>query len=173
MFRKYVLLLALMGIVVGLSIGILDSLLHSVGFEKYKILNSIVFLLFFVGIYYSLVIYRDKLTEGFMSWGNAFKNIIWNGLIASLTIACIRFVYLKHIANIDIDIILDNTEQTMLNHYSLYKQELINNRLEFIQFSYDPFVSSTLYFIYYFSFVVIFGLIAAFFIRKIDRNIAL
>ncbi len=173
MFQRSVLLLSLLGIAIGLLTGIFDSLFHFIDLKEYKLVNIFIFLIFFICLFWSVSFFRNKLLSGFLSYGKALKSLILVGITATLTISIVRFVYLKYIANIDINMILDKTEQTMIDHYSLYKDELINNRLSFIEFSYDPFVSSVLYFIYYLLLVFAFSLIAAFFLRKIDRNISL
>ncbi len=170
---KPILLTTLFGIAIGLFTGILDSFFHFIGFEEYKIINILIFALFFIGIYRSIVYLRDQLLNGFLSYWGGLKSIIYLGAIASFTIASIRYVYLKYVIKLNIEPILEKTEKTMLDHYSFYREELIDNRLSFIEFSYDPIISSSLYFFYYISFVVIFAIIASFYIRRIDRNISL
>ena len=165
--------MTLFGIAIGLFTGILDSFFHFIGFEGYKIISIFIFVLFFMGIYKSIVYLREQLLEGFIFYWAGFKSIVYVGAIASLLISAIRYVYLEYIVKINIEPILDKTQKTMLDHYSLYRQELIDNRLSFIEFSYDPIISSSFYFIYYISFVIIFAIIASFFVRRIDRNISL
>lgn len=173
MFQKIILLTTLLGIAVGLFTGILDSLFHYIGFESYRLVNIVIFLLFFASIYFATITIRNKYMGGFMTYVCAFKNSFYIGAIASAIIAIVRFVYLKYIAVIDIDKILNKTEQTMLDHYSGYKEELIDNRLSFIEFSYDPIVSSIMYFMYYMIIAFIFAFAASFLIKKIDRNISI
>ena len=170
---KSIVLITLLGIVIGLTTGLLDSFFHFVGFEEYKIISIAIFTLFFIGIYWSTLFLRKRLLDGFMNYWRAFINTVYIGTISSLVISTIRYVYLKHVVNIDIEAIRNNTEKTMLDYYSLYKEELIENRLSFIEFSYDPFISSAFYFFYYLTFVIIFALIASVFLRRIDRNISL
>ncbi len=171
--RNPIVLLTLLGIATGLFIGILDSFFHFVGFEDFKILNLIIFILFFIAIYWSINLYREKLTDGFLTYVSAFRNTIYIGIISSLAISAIRFVFLKYISKVNMPNILNKTEQTMLDHYSLYKEDLIDNRLSFIEFSYDPVISSIFYFFYYMFLTFVFSLIASFFLRRIDRNISL
>lgn len=173
MFRKSTILLALMGMAIGLFIGILDSFLHFVSFENYKVVNIIVFLVFFAGVYWSVAFFRDRLNNGIITYGGAFRNSLFIGGVAALVIGATRYTYLKHVINIDINSILDQTKQSMIDRYSLYSDEIISNRLSFIEFTYDPIVSSVLYFVYYLTFVVIFAFFASFIIRRIDRNISL
>ena len=171
--HRPIVLITLLGIAIGLAMGLLDSLFHFIGYEDYKVINIIIFILFFMGIYKSVAMVRDKLLSGFISYGHSVKSTIYVGIIASLLISSVRYLYLKHIANTNIEQILDNTEKHMLDHYSYYPEALIENRLSFIEFSYDPLISSILYFGYYLVIVVIFALIASIFLRKIDRNISL
>lgn len=173
MYQKIILLLSLFGITVGLLTGILDSFFHYIDFERFRLTSLFIFLLFFVSIYISTITIRNKFMGGYMTYVSAFRNSLYIGTIASLVIAVIRYVYLKYVAVIDIDIILNKTEQTMLSHYSAYKEELINNRLSFIEFSYDPVISSTMYFVYYMLFTLGFAIIASLLMQKIDRNISL
>lgn len=170
---KLILLVILLGIAVGLLTGILDSFIHYTDLQGYKFLNIIVILLFLSGTFIATLIYRNKLTDGYLNYWQAFIKFFIIGTIASVIISVIRFVYLKYIAVIDIQAILDETEKTMLDHYSQYGDELIDNRLSFIEFSYDPVISSTFYFLYYVLYGFIFGFLAAAFLRRIDRNIAI
>ena len=173
MLKKSVLFLALSGVAIGLLVGILDSWLHYSNFESYKILNIVLFILFFVIIYWSVIIIRDEFNNGLMSYFKSFINITFTGSIAALCIAIIRYIYLNYVISININPILAQTKETMLNKYSLYTTEQISNRLSFIEFTYDPIVSSVLYFTYYIAFVIIFAFVASFIIKRIDRNISL
>jgi len=173
MLHKLIIFQVLSGIAVGLLIGILDSSLHFINFESYKILNITTFILFFIGIYWTVVIVRDRFASGVISYGDAFKSIALTGLVASIFIGITRFVYLKYVISIDINVILNRTRDTMLAKYSLYTTEQISNRLSFIEFSYNPIVSSVLYFVYYLAFVISFALLASLIIKRIDRNISL
>jgi len=173
MLQKPIFFQILSGIAIGLLIGILDSSLHFINFESYKILNIITFTLFFIGVYWTVVLVRDKFAGGVISYGNAFKSIVLTGLVAAILIGVTRFIYLEYIISIDINIILNKTKDIMLAKYSLYTNEQISNRLSFIEFSYNPIVSSILYFVYYLVFVIIFALIASLIIKRIDRNISL
>lgn len=173
MFQKAILILTLLGLALGLFTGILDSLFHFIGFENFKVINIFIFLAFFTGATISVLMLRNNFLNGYITYWGALKNFIYVGTIASFTISAIRFVYLKYIAKIDLEAILNKTEKTMLDHYSQYKDELIDNRLSFIEFSYDPAVSSMMYFFYYMFMVVAFALIVSLFIKKIDRTISI
>jgi len=173
MLKKSFVFLALTGIAIGLLIGIMDSWLHFSGFGNYKIPNIILFILFFATVYWSVVFLRDEFKNGLLSYNKSFIGITYTGGIAALTISLIRYIYLNYVIKINIDPILAQTKETMLNKYSLYTTEQISNRLSFIEFSYNPLISSILYFAYYIVFVIIFALFASFIIKRIDRNIYL
>jgi len=173
MLKKPQLFLSLTGIAIGLLIGILDSWLHYSNFESSKLLNIISFVLFFATVFWSIVFLRDRFNNGLLSYFESFIDITFTGSIAAFTIATIRYVYLNYVISINIDPILAQTKETMLNKYSLYTTEQISNRLSFIEFSYNPLISSLLYFIYYLTFVIIFAFFASFIIKRIDRNISI
>ena len=170
---KLILLVILLGIAVGLLTGILDSFVHYTDLQGHKSLSVLIIILFLAGTFTATIVYRNKLTDGYLNYWPAFTKFFIIGFTASIIISVIRFIYLKYIAVIDIQAILDKTEKTMLDHYSQYGDELIDNRLSFIEFSYDPVISSAFYFLYYTMYVLVFGLLAAAFLRKIDRNIAI
>lgn len=173
MFLKSALFLTLSGIAIGLLIGIIDSSLNFLHLSNYKILNIIVFVLFFAAVYWTVIFYRDKFNDGLLSYGSSFGKIAFTGGIATTIISVLRYVYLNYISNVDINNVLNQTRKTMLDKYSLYSDDQIANRLSFIEFSYNPIISSLFYFLYYISFVVIFAFFASFIIRRIDRNISL
>lgn len=173
MYVKSVALLTLMGIAIGLFIGIFDSFLHFLNYEGFKIVNILIFILFFTGVYLSVLFLRNRMRNGLISYFGSFRNIFYVGIVAAVVIAAIRYTYLTYVVNVDISAILDQTKESMINRYSYYTEEIINNRLSFIEFSYDPVISSILYFGYYLTFVIIFAFLASFIIRRIDRNISL
>jgi len=173
MYLKSVVLLTLMGIAIGLFIGISDSYLHFINYEGAKIINILIFILFFMGVYWSVIFFRNRLRNGLISYLRAFKNIFYVGMISAGVIAAVRYTYLTYIVKVDVSAILNQTKESMTSRYSYYSEEIINNRLSFIEFSYDPIVSSVLYFGYYLTFVIIFAFLASFFLRRIDRNISL
>ncbi len=173
MLQKPILLLILMGAAIGLFIGILDSIFHFINFEGFRIVNIIVFLVFFISIYWSIIYYRDKMHSGIITYGCAFRNTLFIGIVASLIIAIIRFLFLEYVINIDMNSILDNTRTSMNAPNGNYSEEQIYNKLTFIEFSYNPIISSILYFGYYLMFVFVFTFFASFLIKRIDRNISL
>ena len=173
MYVKSVALLTLMGIAIGLFIGIFDSSLHFLDYEGIKSVNILIFTLFFTGVYWSALFFRNKIRNGLISYFGAFRNIFYIGTVAAAIIAIVRYTYLTHVVKVDIGTILNQTKESMTNRYSYYSEEIINNRLSFIEFSYDPVVSSLLYFGYYLIFTIVFAFLASFLLRRIDRNISL
>ena len=173
MHLKSVLFLTLTGLALGLLVGILDSTLHFVGLQEYKLLNILLFLIFFIGLYQVIIINRDTIGNGLLSYRGAFLNIIYVGIVATVVICSIRFVFLNYIVNVDINEIMNETRDIMLSKYSYYTDDQIKNRLAFIKFTYNPIISSLFYFAYYFIFVIIFAFFSAFKLLRIDRNISL
>ena len=173
MYLKSVALLTLMGIAIGLFIGIFDSFLHFISYEDVKIVNILIFIIFFTSVYWSVVFFRNRLQDGLISYFRAFANIFYVGIIAAAIIAAVRYTYLTYVVKVDVSAIINQTKNSMISRYSYYSEEIINNRLSFIEFSYDPVVSSILYFGYYLTFVIIFAFLASFILRRIDRNISL
>lgn len=146
MLQKPISLLILMGAAIGLFIGILDSIFHFINFDGYRAVNIIVFLVFFISVYLSVIFYRDKMRQGIITFGCAFRNTLFIGIVAAAVIAVIRFLFLEYIINIDINSILDNTRVSLYDQTSIYNDEQIHNRLSFIEFSYNPIISSILLF---------------------------
>ncbi len=173
MYLKSLALLTLMGIAIGLFVGIFDSYLHFTGYEDAKIVNILIFILFFMSVYWSVIFFRNRLHNGLISYFKAFTNIFYIGIIAAAVIGAVRYTYLTYVVKVDVSAILNQTKESMINRYSYYSEEILNNRLSFIEFSYDPVVSSVLYFGYYLTFVIIFAFFASFILRRIDRNISL
>lgn len=173
MYQKPVLFLVLSGIIIGVIIGTTDSLLHYFNLENYKILNILIFTLLFTTSYFSILIYRNKICNKLITYGNAFKTMVFTGFISSITIAITRYIYLNFISNNNLNIALEQTKQVMVNKYDLYTNEQIANRLSFIEFTYSPVISSLMYFTYYILITIIFAVFASIFIKRIDRNISL
>lgn len=171
--NKNILLLTLFGISVGLLTGILDSLFQYLGFDNNRYVSIFVYIILFTGIYMSVRIYRNKILNGFIDLKEAYRRSFTIGVVASFTLAILRFFYLKFIAVTDMETILSKTQQNMINHSDSYKDDMISNRLSFIEFSYDPLVSSTFYFFYYTIIVLFLAFLAAILLRKIDRDISL
>lgn len=173
MKNRSVFLVLLFGVVLGLIIGIFDSVMHRVGLELNRVVNLLVFVIYFIGIFWFSSYYRDRICKGFLSYNRALKITFSMGIVASAIVSAIRFVYLKYVFSVDLAQIVANTRSNMIGHYELYPAELIENRLRFIEFSYDPIVSAVMYFVYYSVFALSFGLIISLFIRRIDRTISI
>ncbi len=170
---KPVLLLFLFALIMGLTVGILDSFIHTANLVGSRMLNTLVFIVFFVAMVWFSVIYRNVIYNGYMSYRRSVGITFSLGIIASIVIGVIRYVYLNYIVHIDIENIVEQARNNMIQHYGLYPEELISNRLQFIEFSYDPLVSSTMYFLYYSLFTIIFGLLISLFVKRIDRDISI
>ncbi len=169
MLQKPSTFLVLSGTALGLLIGILDSSLHFSNLEDSRMLNIMIFILLFIGIFWSAIVFRNRFNNKFISYKQAFRSILLTGTITAFVISVIRFVFLNYISNVDVDSILNQTKKVM----SQYTDDQIINRLSFIKFTYNPTISSLLYFIYYLIIVVIFAFFASFLIKRIDRDISL
>lgn len=162
-----------MGVAIGFFIGILDSIFHFININGYRAVNIIVFLVFFISIYWSVIYYRDNMRRGIITYGCAFRNVLFIGIVAAAVIAVIRFLFLEYVINIDINSILDNTSISLDEQTIIYNDVQIHNRLSFIEFTYNPIISALLYFVYYLIYVIVFSFFASFLIRRIDRNISI
>ena len=163
---RSILTISLFGFIVGVGTGLLDTLFHLLDLEYYKLLNIFIFIFFLSGVSLATIKIREDFYNGIFNYWNSLKNYLLIGLAASLTIASVRYIYLKFINVADINQIVGNTKSNILKYYGDNNQELINNRLEFLEFSYDPFVSSLFYLAYYMVYVIVFAVISSFFIRK-------
>ena len=120
MLQKPISLLILMGTAIGLFIGILDSIFHFINFDGYRAVNIIVFLVFFISVYLSVIFYRNNMCQGIITYGCAFRNTLFIGIVAAFIIAVIRFLFLEYVINIDINSILDNTRVSMNEQTGIY-----------------------------------------------------
>lgn len=170
MRQKPIVSLILMGISVGLFTGIVDSAFHFINYERFRAINIIVFLIFFIGVYLSVASYRDNRYNGIITYWNAFRKSLFIGVVAALTISLIRFVFLEYVVTLDINSILDNTRASMSEQNGNLTEEQIYNRLSFIEFSYNPIISSILYFGYYFLFLFVFTFFVSLVVKNVDRN---
>lgn len=162
--NRLILSISLFGFIVGLCTGLLDALFHILGLEYYKLLNVFIFIFFLSGVYFATIKIREAFYNGTFNYWSSLKNYLLIGLGAALIIASVRYIYLKFINVNDINQIIDNTKSIILKLND--NEELINNRIEFLEFSYDPLVSALFYLAYYMIYVVVFAVISSFFIRK-------
>lgn len=166
MVNRSILSISLFGFIVGLGTGLFDALFHTLDLNHYKLLNFLIFIFFLSGVYLATIKIREDSYNGIINYWGSLINYLLIGLVASVTIAFVRYIYLKLINITDITQLVSNTKDSILNYYGIDNQEFINNRLEFIEFIYDPFISSLFYFLYYMVFVIVFAVISSFFIRK-------
>lgn len=171
MIRKPILFLTIQGIAIGLFVGIFDSIIHSINIEYFKVISFLLFLLFFVGLYRSVVFFRNRIKSGIIIYKDALKNIIYIGMVATVAISVIRYVFLQYYFKSNISNILDHTKQSMIENYSLYTDEELYNMMSFIEFTYNPIVSTLMYFVYYSIFVIIFAFLASFLVKRTNNNI--
>lgn len=86
MYQKPVLFLILTSIIIGALVGTTDSLLHYYNLENYKALNILIFLLLFTTSYLSILIYRNKICNKLINYGNTFKTMVFTGFISSINL---------------------------------------------------------------------------------------
>lgn len=168
-----VLVLSVYSLFTGILIITFDILLHLAHFEDFRILNLFIYVLFLLAIFWTGSFYRDMFMErGYISYKQSFGVCFRIGFFAAVVIGIGRYLFLEYNTNIDVNAILETAKEHLSVSHPWYDDKEIAQKLELIEFSYRPIVSSLLYVMIYTSWALFFSFISAFYIKRIDRTIS-
>lgn len=95
-----------------------------------------------IGLYFSIVSFRDKYLNGFISYKKAFSAGFYTGLFASVIASIFTYIYVQYIDTELIANILIMSEETMLEQNPDMTNEQIEQALSMTEMFMSPFIMS-------------------------------
>lgn len=168
-----ILVLSVYSLFTGILIITFDTLLHMAHFEDFRILNLFIYVLFLLAIFWTASFYRDMFMEkGYISYKQSFAVCFRIGFFAAVVIGIGRYVFLEYTGNVDLKAILETAKEHLAITHPWYGNTEVAQKLDLIEFSYKPIVSSFLYVLMYTFWALFFSFLSAFYIKRIDRTIS-
>ena len=124
------------------------------------------YVILFLGLWWAMISYRNKLEGGYISYGEAFKAGFFVGLIISFIVAIYTFIYVQYINPGIIDDILVKAEEDMLTKYPDMSDEQIEQALSYTEMFTSPAIMAVFGFFGNLLASTIFSLIIAIFAKR-------
>ena len=125
-----------------------------------------------IGLYLSIVAFRDKQLDGFISYGKAFSSGFYTGLFASVIASVFTIIYVQYIDTELIANILLIAEESMLEANPDMSNEQIDQALSMTEMFTSPIMMGVMGFIANLILSAILSLIIAIFAKQENNNIA-
>ncbi len=125
-----------------------------------------------IGLYLSIVAFRDKQLDGFISYGKAFSSGFYTGLFASVIASVFTIIYVQYIDTELIANILLIAEESMLEANPDMSNEQIDQALSMTEMFTSPIMMGVMGFIANLILSAILSLIIAIFAKRENNNIA-
>ncbi len=120
-----------------------------------------------IGLYLSIVAFRDKQLDGFISYGKAFSAGFYTGLFASVIASIFTVIYVQYI---DTELLV--AEESMLEANPDMSNEQIDQALSMTEMFTSPIMMGVMGFIANLILSAILSLIIAIFAKRENNNIA-
>ncbi len=125
-----------------------------------------------IGLYMSIIAFRDKQLDGFISYGKAFSAGFYTGLFASVIASIFTVIYVQYIDTELIANILLIAEESMLEANPDMSNEQIDQALSMTEMFTSPIMMGVMGFIANLILSAILSLIIAIFAKRENNNIA-
>ncbi len=125
-----------------------------------------------IGLYMSIIAFRDKQLDGFISYGKAFSAGFYTGLFASVIASIFTVIYVQYIDTELIANILLIAEESMLEGNPDMTNEQIDQALSMTEMFTSPIMMGVMGFIANLILSAILSLIIAIFAKRENNNIA-
>ncbi len=125
-----------------------------------------------IGLYLSIVAFRDKHLDGYITYGKAFSAGFYTGLFASIIASIFTIIYVQYIDTELIANILILAEEGMLEQNPDMSNEQIDQALAMTEMFTSPIMMGVMGFIANVILSAALSLIIAIFAKRENRNIA-
>ncbi len=156
------------GLMVGFAMIVFGVILYAFDMSTNRALSFLTYVFLIAGMYIGSKKYRTSYTEGYLSYGKAFKSNFLIGLFASLLVLVWTFIFFKFIDKGIITQILEKSQEGMLESNPNLSEEELNMGMKYVKMFTTPVMMSVIGLLSNLFFSVIFGLIVAIFVKKED-----
>ncbi len=159
------------GLGTGVVMVIFSLVFYLLNVDEKSYLNSSIYILLVVGMFWGMYNIRENRLNGVMRYGKAVGTGFWIGFVASLVVALYYYYYLTYLNPGILDNVVAEAQNKILEQNPDISEEDLDRALSMIETFSKPYISSIVQ-IFSNSFIsVIFALIIAIFVKKEDRTI--
>ena len=160
------------GILIGFALIVFQLIMYLLDVPSESYVNFLAFVVLAVGLFWSIVQFRDTRLDGFISYGKAVGSGFAVGLIASILVGIFMYFYLTYMNTGLVEQVLLTAEENMLEQNPNMTDEQIEQALSMVEIFTTPTMMAVMGFVYNVVVSVIFSLIIAIFAKREDRSIA-
>jgi len=160
------------GIYLGFVLIIYSLLMFLLDVDRESYIQYFSYVILAVGLYWSIVSFRDKQLDGFIEYGKAFSAGFYTGMFASVLAGIFLYVYVQYIDPGMIDEILINAEESMLENNPDMSNEQIDQALAMTETFTSPVMMGIMGFVANVIVSAILSLIIAIFAKRENNQIA-
>ena len=160
------------GIYLGFALIIYTLVLFILDIDMESPLKYGSYVIMAIGLYMSIITFRDKQLDGFISYGKAFSAGFYTGLFASIIASIFTIIYVQYIDTELIANILLIAEESMLEANPDMSNEQIDQALSMTEMFTSPIMMGVMGFIANLLLSAILSLLIAIFAKRENNNIA-
>jgi len=160
------------GILIGFALIVFQLIMYLLDVPSESYINFLIYVVLAVGLFWSIVQFRDTRLDGFISYGKAVGSGFAVGLIASVLTGIFMYFYLTYMNTGLVEQVLLTAEENMLEQNPNMTDEQIEQALSVVEIFSTPTMMAVMGFVYNVVVSVIFSLIIAIFAKREDRSIA-
>ena len=162
---------AISGVYLAVALIVFSLLTFLLDVEYDSPIKYISYAILAIGLYLTIVSYRDKHMGGFISYKGAFTSGFYTALIASLITGLFTFIYVEYIDTTLVEQILITTEETMLESNPDMSDEQIEQALSYTEMFTSPVVMSIFGFLGNLVVSIILSLIISIFAKRENKEV--
>ncbi len=160
------------GIYLGVVLIIYTLILFVLDVDMESSFKYVSYAIMAIGLYMSIVWFRDKQLSGYISYGKAFSVGFYTGLFAAALAGIFTFFYVKYIDTEHIANILSVAEENMLEQNPNMSDEQIDQAIEMTTIFTSPIMMGVFGFIANVILSALLSLIIAIFAKREDKQVA-
>lgn len=160
------------GILIGFALIVFQLIMYLLDVSSESYLNFLNYVVLAVGLFWSIVQFRDTRLEGFITYGKAVGSGFAVGLIASILMGIFMYFYLTYMNTGLVEQVLLTAEESMLEQNPNMTDEQIEQAMSVVEIFSTPAMMAVMGFLYNVVVSLVFSLIIAIFAKREDRSIA-
>jgi len=162
----------LSGIYLGVVLILFSLITYLLDFPYDSPVKYFSYLILAIGLYLSIISFRNKHNGGFISYGGAFSSGFYTAIFASLLTGIFTYIYVVYIDTGLIEQILLDAEEQTLQKYPEMSDEQLEQTLSYTEMFTSPFMMSIFGFLGNLVSSTLLSLIIAIFAKRENKEIA-
>ena len=154
------------GLLLGLALIVFSLIMFILNVGQHSKIQWISYLIMIGGLFWAMIAYRNKYSDGFISYGKAFGVGFWTILFAAIIASIYTYFYVTRIDPALIENILSDAEDKILANSPDISDEDLENALHYTRMFTSPFMITIWGFIANVIFGTILSMIIAIFVKR-------